>query len=308
MESSRQTPGLEMLSKNNHYAGRFYPETGPITYSQPYPELVRPGKEYLFSYQSPDQSVFGSASNNGIQPSQGTAFRQEAEIMPSGPGFSIVQDFQQEKHGHTRLHESPSFQPSVPDLTTRRTPPDPLPFLSSQQSEVVPGSMYSHNHGPGPSRYSQSPGLTDFKQSNQNTEHSQGNQLADYMVSQGYSYSSQLNQLNQGSSQLPHPQKFSHLISVEGHKQEQNIGNPSQAQMFSNLIGGDRINLHQEQMFSDLISGNGRVLEPMQPVVKTHNRPLSSIGNMHEGRNIDETARRESNAAPDVFSGIRACL
>jgi hypothetical protein len=253
----------------------------PIVYSQPYPELLRTGQGYDSSYQPLDLSGFGSASGTGqLQSPQGTAFRQEGEMnqmMFSGPGPAIMQD----RSGHTRLHEDPSFQPSVPDLSTRRTPPDLLPFLGT---EILPGSTHSNSLAQGPINFIQNPDLTGFKQNSPTSLiQTQGGHQAEHVFPQVNSYISTINQPGPGGSHnvhLPHAPTFSNLIGGEGRQPEPMIGQ-----------------LPPTQMFSNMISGNGRVLEPMQPIgeMDQYSAPL---GDMHANHGISEAARRESNVTP----------
>ncbi len=286
----------------------FSPHTGmeneqeavPIVYSQPYPELLRTGQGYDSSYQpldlsgfgspsgtgqlqSPQMSGFGSPSGTGqLQPPQGAAFKQEGEMMFYGPGLAIMQD----RSGHTRLHEDPSFQPSVPDLSTRRTPPDLLPFLGT---EILPGSTHSNSLAQGPINFIQNPDLTGFKQSSSTSlVQNQGNHQAEHVFPQVNSYKSTMNQPGPGGShnvQLPHAPTFSNLIGGEGRQLEPMISQ-----------------LPPTQMFSNMISGNGRVLEPMQPIgeMDQYSAPL---GDMHVNYGISEAARREINANPDITPG-----
>jgi hypothetical protein len=270
MDFSRHT-GMERMSENEQ-------EAVPIVYSQPYPELLRTGQGYDSSYQPLDLSGFGSASGTGqLQPPQGTAFRQDGEMMFSGPGLAIMQD----RSGHTRLHEDPSFQPSVPDLSTRRTPPDLLPFLGK---EILPGSTHSNSLAQGPINFIQNPDLTGFKQSSSmSLVQSEGNNQAEHVFPQVNSYKSTLNQPGPGSShnvQLPHAPTFSNLIGGEGRQPEPMIGQ-----------------LPPTQMFSNMISGNGRVLEPMQPIGEM-DQYSAPRGDMHVNHGISEAARRENNATP----------
>ncbi len=253
-------------------------ETVPIVYSQPYPELLQTGQGYDSSYQPHDLTGFGSPSGTGqLQSPQGTAFRQEGEMMFSGPGPAIMQD----RSGHTRLHEDPTFQPSVPDLSTRRTPPDLLPFLGK---EILPGSMHSNSLAQGPINFIQNPDLTGFKQSSSTSlVQTQGNHQAEHVLPQVNSYVSTMNQAGPGSShnlQLPHAPTFSNLIGGEGRQPEPMIGQ-----------------LPPTQMFSNMISGNGRVLEPMQPIgeMDQYSAPL---GDMHVNHGLSEAARRENSATP----------
>ncbi len=258
-------------------------EAVPIVYSQPYPELLRTGQGYHSSYQPFDLSGFGSPSGTEqLQSPQGTAFRKEGEMMFSGPGLAIMQD----RSGHTRLHEDPSFQPSVPDLTTRRTPPDLLPFLGT---EILPGSTHSNSLAQGPINFIQNPDLTGFKQSSSTSlVQTYGSHPAEHVFPQVNSYISTVNQPGPGTShnvQLPHAPTFSNLIGGEGRQPEPMIGQ-----------------LPPTQMFSNMISGNGRVLEPMQPIgeMDQYSAPL---GDMHANRGINEAARREINANPDITPG-----
>jgi hypothetical protein len=272
MDFSRHTD-MERMSENEQ-------EAVPIIYSQPYPELLRTGQGYDSSYQPLDLSGFGSPSGTGqlrVQPPQGAAFRQDGEMMFSGPGLAIMQD----RSGHTRLHEDPSFQPSVPDLSTRRTPPDLLPFLGK---EILPGSTHSNSLAQGPINFIQNPDLTGFKQSSSTSlVQNQGSHQAEHVFPQVNSYKSTMNQPGPGSShnvQLPHAPTFSNLIGEEGRQPEPMIGQ-----------------LPPTQMFSNMISGNGRVLEPMQPIgeMDQYSAPL---GDMHVNHGISEAARREHNATP----------
>jgi hypothetical protein len=249
-------------------------EAVPIVYSQPYPELLRTGQGYESSYQPFDLSGFGSPSGTGqLQSPQGTAFRQDGEMMFSDPGLAIMQD----RSGHTRLHEDPSFQPSVPDLSTRRTPTDLLPFLGT---EILPGSTHSNSLAQGPINFIQNPDLTGFKQSSSTSlVQTQGNRQAEHVYPQVNSY----NQPGPGGShnvQLPHAPTFSNLIGGEGRQPEPMTGQ-----------------LPPTQMFSNMISGNGRVLEPMQPIgeMDQYSAPL---GDMHVNHGISEAARIENNATP----------
>jgi hypothetical protein len=257
-------------------------EAVPIVYSQPYPELLRTGQGYDSSYQPLDLSGFGSPSGTGqLQSPQGAAFRQDGEMMFSGPGQAIMHNGWQDRSGHTRLHEDPSFQPSVPDLTTRRTPPDLLPFLGK---EILPGSTHSNSLAQGPINFIQNPDLTDFKQSSSmSLVQNQDNYQAEHVFPQVNSYISTVNQPGPGGShnvQLPHAPTFSNLIGGEGRQPEPMIGQ-----------------LPPKQMFSNMISGNGRVLEPMQPIgeMDQYSAPL---GDMHVNHRISEAARRENNATP----------
>ena len=328
LHSQYTAPGMERQVDYDDYALRVHQtvmqQADPIRFSQPYPESSRPAGESQSRFYQPfatSGSGFEGASGTGELYETGYRL-QEGEIVPSsGPSFSPIQEeVWLERQGRTRLHEEGSFQPSVPDLTTRRMPPDLMPFLASQQAAYNNPNMVSMNgHDttgfPEGDRQSKvieqgtlptgsqhlgagsqflAPAGSQFQAAGSQFPHPGGQfpltgsqflAAGSQVPLAGTQFSPVVSQFPPVGSQLPRVDSFSNLMGQQ-RGQESPL---SPMQTISNVIGGE---VRQQGPMVGPTGGSVRQLEPMQPIVKHGHQLSSSFVDNHGGRTTTETKRQ----------------
>jgi hypothetical protein len=114
----------------------------------PLPELQHPSQTYPLSNTGTIQKNFEIGKPTGGQ-SSNIQFINANMMNPFGTSLDGVaaasphHEAWHERRGKTTLHEDTSFQPSVPDTGPRRLT-EMLPFLNSQQPELIPFFPSSH--------------------------------------------------------------------------------------------------------------------------------------------------------------------